>query len=190
MRKLISSNSLVFIALVYNYIANKQISLYTSQITAFISAVEKELDNDSWELAADLDSSRMQQFYGIELDETNKQYSLNLGRYIEWLYESQDIEVVDTTLKRKCLEAIGVNREDLQTTTEYVRESSVMDIFSLEHERAKKSTREILEAAGCKNVVTGAAIPDHLSGDKGYHVSYQCDRPLERAIVLVKTSSN
>lgn len=125
-------------------------------------------------------------FLGFTFDKEKKQYILISLRFIEWVYDCQPEEVITATLKESALSAIGVDRKNLKIEKQYRLEGGQMDIYSLQATDAQERTKKILESEGCRKIIIGSTIPDMLEDDKGYHVSYSCERPFEKVNILEK----
>lgn len=190
MENIIDKHILVYMALVYNYIANDEKSLSERKVSFFAENVIKKLRDAGiyCEISEEDISGYGYYDYGIEVAENNREYVLKKLR--GWLYDFLPQEVITASLQKDVLSTIGVVKEQLQIQTRYTSKSGVQDIYALEGRRARESTREILEEKGCKDIEIGLAIPDQLDGDKGYHVSYRCKEPHERVNVYVKELNN
>lgn len=192
MEIVIEKNRIIFIGLLYNYIANTKTSLSEKYIKDFIENVVVNLQRD--ENKCELVSAENDEFefwkYGIIYHKQKKEYILEPSNYMNTLYKIQPDELIKATLQENALSSIWVDKKNLQIETYYRIKHGVTDIYSLESERAKKSTREILENEGCIDIEIGYATPGQLSTDKGYHVHYKCKEPFERVKVLAKSSNS
>lgn len=187
MKKTVRGKSIILIALIYNYLANNKTNLFRGDIERFIKAVDtslKKSDKDYEMSIGDLEFC--ENFFGFIFDKKKDQYTLISSRPIEYVYTCQPEEVIEATLTESALFEIGVDRKNLKIEKQYKPESGEKDIYSLEAKAAKEKAKEILESQGCRKIVIGSAIPDMLEGDKGYHVSYSCERPSEKVNVLEK----
>lgn len=190
MEQEMNQESIIWIALLYNYIANKETSLPFSDINSYIKEVNKNLKqmNSDWKVSEKENQNTLWNLslYGIEKDDNHEKYDFVDMTELEWIYNSMSNDIIYASLQENALSTIYVNKSNLQLKKEYIKESSTKNIYSLEANSAIHSTREILEQDGCKNIRIISAIPDQLEGDKGYHVSYQCERPIEKVIILKK----
>lgn len=188
----VKQDNLVFIALIYNYIGNNKNSLSIIEILNFIRNVDKSLNKTEYEVSEYDVKDIFLDCFGIKKDKKNQRYIFKHidNNAIAMWYDAQPIKVLAATLNKKALESIGVAKEDLQTKKEYVQTSGMLNVYSLHHESAICSATGILEDSGCQNIEIISATPDQLDGDKGYHVQYRCNRPYEKANILVKKANS
>lgn len=186
----IERNNIIFLALLYNYLANHEMNLSEYKVLKFVEIVTdnlKEIDSN-FKITATKDESDLFYLYNIRFDKEKEQYFLTDLSEVEFRFNYQLIELVTASLQINALSSIGVSKENLKFEKYYKYKSGIEDIYSLEAKRAKAIAKEILENQGCINVEIGTAIPDQLESDKGYHVYYTCEEPVEKLKVLVNGS--
>lgn len=185
--EIVRGRSIILVALIYNYIANNKTNLSSREVERFIEAVSNSLQKSDNYYEIQMNESKFcEAFLGFTFDKEKKQYILISLRFIEWVYDCQPEEVITATLKESALSAIGVDRKNLKIEKQYRLEGGQMDIYSLQATDAQERTKKILESEGCRKIIIGSTIPDMLEDDKGYHVSYSCERPFEKVNILEK----
>lgn len=199
MKNIVKEENVIFIALVYNWLANQKMELREFDISSFLNAVNDYLrQNFNISIAMDYYSNQdVENNYLYdkikEMIEYKYDYKLLYGVYklktlenVDYIYGIQPEEVIKATLQKEALSSINVSREDLEIETDYRYVSNKTGIYTLEGRRALEIVREDLERKGCISIEMGHPIPDQLDGDKGFYVSYTCREPVERVNVLVK----
>lgn len=186
--EIVRGENVILVALMYNYIANHETNLSSREINKFIEAVNNSLQKSGnyYEIQMN-DSNFGEAFFGFDFDKEKERYILISLRFIEWVYDCQPEEVITATLKKSALSTIGVDRKNLKIEKQYRSESGQMDIYSLKATDAQERTKKILESEGCRKIIIDSTIPDMLGDDKGYRVSYSCERPFEKVNGLEKT---
>ena len=174
----IEKSRIIFIALIYNYLANNKISLHEEKVVDYVINVIKNLHNSIYDVTGNIKNAARLCLWGVSYDKDKEEYMLNSLKDIESLYDMQPQELIKASLQDNALLSIGERKYHLK--------SDVMDIYSLYAKRAQESAVSILESQGCKNIRISGAVPDQLSGDKGYHVYYICEEPFEKVNVLKK----
>lgn len=185
----IEKSRIIFIALIYNYLANNINSLNEEIVMDYVINIIKNLYKNNYDVTGSMKNNSALNLWGVSYDKDKGEYMLNSLKNIDLLYNMQPKELINASLKDSALILIGVNKKSLQIEREYYLKGGVKDIYSLRAKDAVEKTVDILESQGCKNIKIGGAIPDQLSGDKGYHVSYTCEEPFEKVNVLKKSSN-
>lgn len=187
MKKIVDKDNLVFIALIYNYIGNKKTGLSVEDISSFIDSVDTilKITTDKYAVSKEPIKEKMLYRFGIKKERKNQRYVLNYIdlEAIDMWYDIQPLEVLSATLHEKSLLYIDVKKENLQIKKECIQNSGTLDVYSPEYRRAITSAKRILACKGCENIIITSANPDQLEADKGYHVSYRCNKPYEKALI-------
>lgn len=192
MEQEINQESIIWIALLYNYIANQETSLSFDDMNSYIKEVSKNLKqmNSKWKISkTEYEEEKLMylSLHGVEKDENNRKYTLVDMRELEWIYDSKPNDIIHASLQENALSTIYVNKSNLQLTKEYVKKQDSMNIYSLRQKSAIEDAIRILEEKECKNIKINTA---YLSGYDGsepyYYVSYQCEKPIEKVIILKK----
>jgi len=189
---IIKKSEIVLVALIYNYIANGKNCLSEDRIIKFIETINENLRTSNDKFLIDIEENVEDYYFdyhlnGIEYDKNTKIYTIKeITDYMIRYYDNIPHEIITATLNKYALFTIYVDKNKLKLKKEYIHESGIEDIYSLEAQRAKAITKKHLEADGCKNIEIELAIPDQLDTDKGYHVSYKCERPFEKVNIIVK----
>lgn len=186
----IEKNNIIFLALLYNYLANHEMNLSEYRVLEFVEIVTNNLKEigSNFEITDTADENYLLYFYKIIFDKEKKQYFFTELSKVECRFDYQSTELVTASLQRNALSSIGVSKENLKFEKYYKCKRGIETIYSLEEKRAKESVRKILENQGCINVKIGTAIPGQLESDKGYHVHYTCEEPVEKLKILVNES--
>ena len=182
----IEKSRIIFIALIYNYLANNINSLNEEIVMDYVINIIKNLYKNNYDVTGSMKNNSALNLWGVSYDKDKGEYMLNSLKNIDLLYNMQPKELINASLQDSALILIGVNKKSLQIEREYYLKGGVKDIYSLRAKDAVEKTVDILESQGCKNIKIGGAIPDQLSGDKGYHVSYFCEEPFEKVNILKK----
>lgn len=184
----IERECLVFLALLYNYLANNIKEIYHSYFYFYLTAVNEKLREmgSSYQISHDINKNN-NEFFDIDYNLSQDRYRLTSTEKLLMLYRNLPDEVINASLDAEALSNIHVDKVALDITINYKRENQKMDIYSLSSQTAMESVRNILTEAGCRNIKFSYAIPDQLDGDKGYHIGYICDKPYESVNLLSKT---
>lgn len=183
MKKTISKDIIILIALIYNYIINDETELKEWEIKNFLEAVKKELKykDSEWDIA--IDEDEVESYYIIkylEKDEINKKYKLINLNNLEFWYLIQPQEIIQATLDKDVLSTLFIEKSNLKIKSEYKWHHGIKEIYSTSAKRAQESVLKILEDEGAKNIQIGYTIQKQLDNEKGYSVSYICDKCYEK----------
>lgn len=197
----IKKENIIFIALVYNWLANKKMELEGWDVLNYLDKVCEYLKyNFNREVV--MDSSNIQDEEWDYYNETIKEmiehkyklldgfYVLKTLKNIDYLYERQPEEVIKATLQKEALSCIHVAKESLDIKTEYKWISKTKGIYTLEGKRAVELVKRDLEKKGCQNIQIGHPTSARLECDNGFYVSYTCKEPIETVNVLARIPKN
>ena len=183
MIKIIEREHIIYTALLYNYIANKEMALPASKVDAFLDAIKNNLQSTNYELSSDEEQNNYLFYCGIRYDEKDKNYSFKSAKELNlksWLYDTLPNEVVRASLLSSSLETIGVHKENLQIKEKYDWQNGYLDIPSTKEEEARNSARSILESKKCHNIILTTSSKTRIDNNEGYRISYVCEEPFER----------
>ncbi len=183
MIKIIEREHIIYTALLYNYIANKEMSLSSSKVDAFLDEIKNNLQSTNYDLSSDEEQNNYLFYCGIYYDEENKIYSFRSEKELNlksWLYDTLPNEVVRASLFPSSLEKIGVAKENLQVKEKYDWQNGHLDIASTTEEEARTSARSLLESKKCRNIILTTSFKTILDSNEGYRISYVCEEPFER----------
>lgn len=197
----IKKENIIFIALVYNWLANKKMELEGWDVLNYLDKVCEYLKcNFNREVV--MDSSNIQDEEWDYYNEMIKEmiefkykslsgfYVLKTLENIDYLYERQSEEVIKATLQKDALSCIHLEKESLDIKTDYKWVSKTEGIYTLEGKSAVQSVKKDLEEKGCQNIQIGHPTSAQLEGDKGFYVSYTCKEPIETVNVLARVPKN
>lgn len=185
MKKTISKDSIILIALIYNYLANYEIELAEWKIPGYIEAIKNRLKkiNSEWEIVDECppeEKYELNKYY--EKNKINKTYKLyNLNNLESW-YLKQPKEIIHVSLDEFILPTIYSEqlRYIVPIIEEYEPYKGYREVSCTEENSAKFHLTRILEYELAKNIVIEKVEPIPRDDKKGYNVYYTCDRFLER----------
>lgn len=183
MIKIIEREHIIYTALLYNYIANGEISLPSSKVDAFLDEIKNNLQGTNYELSSDEEQNDYLFYCGIRYDDKKKSYSFKSEKELRlksWLYDTLPKEVVKLSLSSSSLETIGVNKDNLQVEEKYDWQQGYFDISSTKVGEALTSARNKLESKNCRNIILMTSFKTKLDSSDGYRISYVCEGPFER----------
>lgn len=186
-----SKESIIWIALVYNYIANHERSLSFQEIAEFVRSMKQELTkmHSKWNIIETEDNDFLLSLshYGIEKDDNNQKYTLLELHDFDWKYEYQPVEIIKASLEKSVLFTIFVDKSDLTVTKEYYKSHDNMEVCAQQEKQAIDTVWTQLEKQGCKNIKIAYAFITRCEGcEPVYLVSYSCEIPVEKVNVLVR----
>lgn len=177
MEGLIKKENIIFLALVYNWLANQKKELEEWDISHYIDKVNEYLKyNFNQEIVT---TSSLE-------DEAWDYYNEIIKEMFAFKYERQPEEVIKASLQEDALSCISVAKENLEIKVEYKWISGRKGIYTLWGNHAQEKVKESLKSKGCKDIQIGYPTPAQLDGDNGYYVSYNCQEPMERVNVLAR----
>lgn len=183
MIKIIEREHIIYTALLYNYIANKEMALPASKVDAFLDEIKNNLQNTNYELSSDEEQNNYLFYCGIRYDDKDKSYSFKSEKELKlksWLYDTLPNEVVHASLLSSSLEKIGVHKEKLQIKEKYDWQNGHLYISATKEEEARVSARSILESKKCHNIILTTSSKTRLNNNEVYRISYVCEEPFER----------
>ncbi len=176
MKETINRTHITVLALLYNYISNKNDFLGKCQIDNFEYLINLELYKERQNTLISCYEEPQDIYYSDNGSKTislkDKNYFLGeASRYIESIPK----HIILTSLKDDILCTLDVDKDKIQIVTNYKHVNSFIDVFSLSAKDALKKAKECLESYGYKNIEIHAAYSEQKYGDKTYHVIVSYD---------------
>lgn len=183
----VSKDKIIIIALIYKYITKREKTISKNDALSFCYEVNKNLGMMSdccYTICFDDELPLL--LHLMYNDKEKEEYILNEHAVLDMWYDNNPKEIIHATLMENALSVINIKRSDLKINKKYKKNYGTMGIYSLSEKSAKESTKKILEQEGNKNIKIGSATSTTFDGGVGYNVSYECDKLLESANILIK----
>lgn len=196
MEGIIKKENIIFLALVYNWLANQKKELEEWDVSHYIDKVNEylkynfnqeiltasSLEDEAWDYYNEI----IKEMFVFKYKGLTGIYELKSLENVDYIYRRQSEEVIKASLQEDALSCIYVAKENLEIKIEYKWISGREGIYTLWGNHAQEKVKESLKSKGCKDIQIGYPTPAQLDGDKGYYVSYNCQEPIEKVNVLAR----
>ena len=191
MENRIHPENLIWLSLVYNYLANQSVNLTFEEVNNYMEHIKQELREiySKWSISEEDPEDFIWNlyYYGIEKDDNHNQYILIDLEDLEWRYRKQPDDIIKVSLYNDALSTIHVDKNNLQIQTEYEQTSDAKNIYAISQQSAIEDVRKILESEKCKNIqIYSASLKFNLGDEPTWHISYSCEKPVEKVKLLIK----
>lgn len=197
MEGIIKKENIIFLALVYNWLANSKIELEEWDVSDFLDKVceylkwnyqmdvvmDSSLEDEKWDYYNEI----IKEMFEFKYKGITGIYELKSLEGVDYIYERQPDELIKAALQEDALACIYVAKDNLEIKTEYKRISGRKGIYASKGSRAQEIVRDSLEKKGCKDIhIGGYPTSAQLEGDTGFYVSYNCQELIEKVNVLAR----
>lgn len=182
-----SRSNLINLALIYNYLVNKEDKLSVDIINKYIELINKYLvsqyknevnNKDKDDNNKDTYNYRYITLDNIEYIKLNTDYINLEDIYLESIYRVEDY-ILNTTLYEKVLNLLNIKRCDLPIESFLERKQDNIDVIWSSKDMASNVVRKHLVMKGMKNIQINGVRQTIYGDDIGYRVFVTYDYPCE-----------
>lgn len=167
--------NLINLALIYNYLVNKDDAINIHMLCNYffnINKILKEKKVGKIDIYGEIKDTIS---YKCDYDDYDEYIKLKKDDFpLECLYHdtihSLEDYFLNISLNEEVLKTLNIKRDDLPIESYCEKKQDVLEIYSLSKHNAIGLARKYLEMDGMKNIQISGAYPAQLEGDKGYKV--------------------
>ena len=142
MKIIVEKQSIIFIGLLYNYLANNKTILSKEKLEEFIKTITKNLEDSNIEYKIINEDVISKEEYGINYYKYYKEYALESFENIRLLYNNQPKELIVATLQDNALNKIRVSLSALEYKEK--QKPGVTTFYSKEAELIRRTQQQVI----------------------------------------------
>lgn len=171
-----SRSNLINLALIYNYLVNKEDKISVDIINKYFEVINKYLKMQHKDIISPKDNQKdnfnsryhiivMDQFIKLNIDNINLE-----ELYLDTIHSLDDY-LINISLNERVLDVLKIKRDDLPIENYYESKNDIIDIYmTTKKDMAETVARKHLEMKGMKDVQINGSELVMLDDDLGYRV--------------------